>query len=281
MTKQQESVVLVSRVARHGSSKALERVFQLSLNHAERGAERRRLTVEAMAPTWRAIESDKAASTAHSKLIELLKREDRVSKATKSNRPGMSPDFGIPPGASVFFPPYDFEKPTPGVPGQNMYGSGDPVAGTVEVECRPNLIFDGPFSISAAVGVGLTFQTAGVVGVRPLIRYEGEGFTRAAFVTGSSHGHVGFFVEAEDGPVVSAPADLSVWDMNSDNLGDYDGYFGPYSEVRFHAEAGRRYILWIWATVSGDQSGGDHVIIWGQAGGSLSLGIPMVSVQTY
>jgi hypothetical protein len=137
---------------------------------------------------------------------------------------------------------------------------------------------------SAAVGLGIDSIKGATVKVRPYVEYDFDYLVNGLGLSATSRGHVGFFVEEKGGPVVSNTQEYAAWDQTSQTLsigGEAGVLRPPYAEVRFLAEAGRRYQIWIWATVSGDQSGrpGALGIVFSSMYGRIRLRVPFVTVQ--
>ena len=204
------------------------------------------------------LQEDEAASAALRKLFEQVSKDIEARREHRSvMSSGTSWSFDIPPGVTTFFtPPYDYARPGP-THGHDVNVAADPVAGAFSVEAVPTGDWDGAVAGASAIGIDLEFRNTGLVSVRPLIKYDCDWLVDTYALSASSVRHIGFQANAEGGPIVSTIQDFTAWNFTDDNIGEDGGYVrSPYREVKFSAEAHRRYELWIWTTVSGDQSGG-------------------------
>jgi hypothetical protein len=254
--------------------------FAPAYERALSASERRSLYAAAMAPLWRQIQDDPAAVSAASKLrervmtdIEAIRPHDVIRSA------GSSWSFDIPPGTSVFTPPYDYARSGPSQ-GEKVTLTPDPVHGTILVWVLGDTDYDGALGGSAAVGLGLEFRAQGLASVRPYVEYDALLGAHGSLLSSHVEGHLGFAVSADDGTVASTTQDFQVGSSDDGWDDEVGALRPPYQEVQFLAEAHRRYRVWVWATVTGDQSG-DHTISGSWINGRITANVKFVTVEIH
>jgi hypothetical protein len=272
----------------------LERlIFAPFYERAIAASEMRALQAQAMAPIWSQIENHPPARDATRRL------RDRINADVEASRPphdvirssGTSWSFDIPLGTSFFTPPYDYARSGPSQ-GEGVTLSPDPSTGRVFVELVHDGDYDGVRGGSAAVGLGLAFSNNGSVGVRTALEYDISLWASGFILSSKIYGKTDIVVTDEDGTVVSNPPgasgtpDPSTWWAPTQPLGTSDnvsaiGVVGPpWTEVSFLAEAKRRYRLWYWVTMAGDQSG-DHTFSGSWIVGQYAIDVKFVAVEIH
>jgi hypothetical protein len=212
-----------------------------------------------MEPVWRAIQQDADAHKAARELNEMTSVEhesltDELSLRRPLSGAGGGVPFNVGPGVTVFRKPYDYQMSSH--QGEQVTVSADPAAGTFLVRIRGDE--DGALGGYCAIGLGLETAQAGVVSIRPMVSYWAWGTVRGWLLSATSVGHIGHYVESDKAEVVSNHQDVELWNWTESEpyFPTYTGYVGGWSEeVHFRAQANRRYTVWFWGHVFGDQSG--------------------------
>lgn len=256
--------------------------FEPAYKRALAACERRRLYEQVMAPLWEDLKDNPTSVSAAEKLREQIMRDvDAFRRHDTPRSGGSSWSFDLPPGTSSFTPPYDYARTGPSEAG-DLQLLPDPIAGSVYVEVHGGEHDDGLIGGSAAVGVGIEFRVGGLAKVRPFIEYDTSIGAYGWLLSASIESHLGFLVTADDGTIVSNSEDYKVGHVDSDGAYSELGILRPpYQEVKFLAEAHRRYRVWCWATLIGDQSGGSGHFGDSFAGGKIVTHVKLVTVEIH
>src|SRR5207237_5098080 len=108
---------------------------------------------------------------------------------------GTGSSLAVPPGTSVFVPPYDFAHEGP-THGDGMIVNADPMSGWFRAAAYPPGGFDGACGAAASIGLGLQTTKHGTVSVRPYVEFDWQYWVGGLGLSAASIGHLGFFVAA-------------------------------------------------------------------------------------
>ncbi len=155
--------------------------------------------------------------------------------------------------------------------------------GALSVKAPDNDDSQGARAASAAIGIVLEPSQPGIISVRPFINYSYLWWITGAFLSAHSEGHITVTTVTEADGNVLDHRDLMLWSQTtkSDGYGDSaDGIaWPPNVEVKFVADPGTRYVAFIGAAVSGDQSGVRGVLVfpsWSKFSANVDLTIPWI-----
>jgi hypothetical protein len=256
-------------------------MFTPAVERINQAGERRQLRAEVIEPLEQAIGANPAAADAARRLNERV-RDDRGGVGEAPFRGGdVSPlAFDLSGGVKLFSPPFDYARNAP-LYGQGVAVSSEPGAGTVRVEIGDDSEYGGGMVASGAVGLGFGVSRSGHVSVRPYFKHAYEWILSCLLLSASVQGRVGFYAEEENGLVVSNFQEARLFDQTSETYAyevKEEETLSFNGDAHFSAQAGRRYRVWFWATLAGDQSG-SGTFSASYARHFLSIKVPFLGVE--
>jgi hypothetical protein len=267
----------------------LDRVtFARAVTRERQAAKERDLLFAAHGPIRKLIEEDENAMVALREFAGLRKaavKDRAVSFLSKAGGLGGITSFGLPPGLHIFGPPFDLDRPGPtaGAPAES-HASRD----TVELfVCVPD-DSDAHGLRVATASLVIIFQPSiiGTLSVRPYTKYAYSWLVAGLHLSAHSEGSLTITAVRENDGQVQDSRTVLLWsrttesDVHSEST---DGVaWPPDFQVNFLAEPGRRYLVSITATVSGDQSGDQSILAfpsWSVFSGCLSASVPWLVAE--
>jgi hypothetical protein len=271
--QQLANIPLVRRVA-SGDVEALRRssklidaaTFEPTLDRARRASEHRQLRFEASAPLRKLIEQDETALDAHRRLAEVQK-EMIVRHGASVLSGGRTPfehwSLDLKPGLNLFTPPYDLDRPGP-TSGSPAQASANRDKGNFYVHVPSDINSHGFRAASASIVVVFEVSQVGTLSVRPWTQFAFSWMVAGMHLSAYTEGRLFITAIRDDDGKVMDNRDITLWsrttesDTHVDSGGDTS--WPPNLEVNFLAEPGRKFLVAIGATVSGDQSGDQSIL---------------------
>jgi hypothetical protein len=270
-----------------GAAEALKRwskqidavTFDAALERARRAGECRQARFEACAPLRKLIERDEIALEAHRRLA-VAQKEMVVSPAPRVLSGGLGPfeswSFDLKPGLHVFARPYDLDRPGP-TAGSPAQASARRDTGEFSVNLAYDVDSHGFRAASASIVVVFEVSQVGTLSVRPVCEYAFGWLVAGLHLSAHTEGRLFTTAIRDDDGKVMAHRDVTLWSRTTESdvhSEESDGYAPVWDlEVNFLAEPGRKFLVSMGATVSGDQSGDQSILFfpsWSMFCGSLS-----------
>jgi hypothetical protein len=224
--------------------------------------------IEASAPLRKLIERDEIALEAHRRLA-VVQREMIVSPEPRVLSGGHgaleSWSFDLKPGLHVFAKPYDLDRPGP-TEGSPAQASAHRDTGEFSVSLPYDVDSHGFRAASASITVAFAVSQVGTLSVRPLCQYAFSWLVAGLHLSAHTEGRLFATAIRDDDGKVMAHRDITFWSRTTESdvhSEESDGYAPAWDlEVNFLAEPGRKFLVAIGATVSGDQSGDQSILFF-------------------
>jgi hypothetical protein len=235
-------------------------MFDPAMESAVRAGHERELHAEIWRPLHEIIGADEAAVGAAKNLGKL--RRTSVSRAASDRKRDAAlpaseiSRFDLPPGTSVFTPPYDSKDAN--TSGSPIEATPDADHGQISLLMPDDSEAHGARVASASVAMALEPSIKGTIKVRPWIEYAFWWRISGNFLSAYCEGRIDIAVVRDDGQNAAPPIRVPLWSRATES---YDSDSGsdivrpPARDVSFVADPGRIYMVSFGATMSGDQSG--------------------------
>ena len=262
--------------------------FARAVASGQRAAKERELLFIAHEPLRKLIEQDENSMVALRVFSELRKeaaKEQGASFLTKTGGFSGVTSFGLPLGLNFFGPPFDLDRPGPsaGSPVE-LHASRD--TGQIFVNVPYEADAHGFRAASASLVLIFEPSIIGTLSVRPYTQYAYSWLVAGLHLSAHSEGSLIITAVREIDGQVQDSRTVSLWNRTTESDVDSESSDGtvwpPDFQVNFLAEPGRRYLVSITATVSGDQSGDQSIIFfpsWSEFTGCLSVKVPFLVAE--